>query len=139
MTWPEVNVLLMLAVAEHPSRDATMDWLATVSEDLVVFCRITQIGLCRLLINVSVMNGRPLTASQAWKVSDTVATDRRLTSDGGFHCYKANWVHLKNNGETSGSQFVLLLVADEPRALRVFHHTFPPPCDPHCSARPCMS
>jgi hypothetical protein len=49
------------------------------SSDLVAFCRLTQMGLLRLLTTSAAMDGRPLNMRQAWKIYDAFMTDERLT------------------------------------------------------------
>jgi toxin-antitoxin system PIN domain toxin len=51
------------------------------SEELVV-CRISQLGLLRLLSNPVVMLSSACTTDQAWRVYDTMMADDRFTFQG---------------------------------------------------------
>lgn len=75
---PDVNVWIALAVGEHTHCAAARAWLDTVDER-VVFCRITQMGLLRLLTNPSVMRADTLSLSRAWRMFDAFMTDSRIS------------------------------------------------------------
>jgi len=69
---PDINVWLALSWALHPHSRKAWQWLrsATVvaeDPDLVLFCRITQLGLLRLLSTPAVMGGSAVTIGEAWK------------------------------------------------------------------------
>jgi toxin-antitoxin system PIN domain toxin len=67
----DVNLWLATLVAEHPHHDAAIHWWSNdvVSEDRrVAFCRITQLGVLRLLTNVRVMGGQRKTIEAAWAI-----------------------------------------------------------------------
>ena len=70
-SFPDVNVWLALAAADHGHHAQAVHWLDTCSDPVIAFCRVTQAGLLRLLTNRGVMGGYPLTADGAWKVADT--------------------------------------------------------------------
>jgi uncharacterized protein len=73
---PDINVWLALA-AEHTHRHAALNWWRQY-EGTIGFCRMTQIGLLRLLTTSSVMNGKPLSMRQAWKIYDSFTRDERV-------------------------------------------------------------
>ena len=75
---PDVNVWVALAVAEHVHQNAARQWLDSVIDDDIAFCRVTQMGLLRLLTNPSAFGKDVLTASTAWKVFDLFAQDGRV-------------------------------------------------------------
>ena len=76
-SFPDLNVWLALAVADHPHHSSAKSWWeAEVS--LIGFSRLTQIGLLRLLTTASVMGGMPLTNVEAWRVYDAFLTDPRV-------------------------------------------------------------
>jgi toxin-antitoxin system PIN domain toxin len=66
-----VNVWLALAHEIHPQHPTVMSWGESLDSDAVVyFCRLTQLGLLRLLTNQSAMGRDVLTQSQAWEAFD---------------------------------------------------------------------
>ena len=73
----DVNVWLATLVAEHPHHDVATGWwrddVLPASEE-VAFCRLTQLGLLRVLSSERVMGRQRMDHSQAWAVfSDVVA------------------------------------------------------------------
>ena len=68
--FPDVNVWIALTVAEHTHHEAATKWYNTAEWDSLVFSRVTQMGLLRLLTNEHVMGKRVVTASGAWKIMD---------------------------------------------------------------------
>ncbi len=74
---PDLNVWLALAVDTHPHHAPAKRWFED-NADHLVFCRITEMGLLRLLTNSTVMSGAPLTAAGAWKVLDSLLGDPNI-------------------------------------------------------------
>jgi toxin-antitoxin system PIN domain toxin len=69
--FPDVNVWLALAHGIHPHHSVARAWGESLGGDTVVyFCRITQLGLLRLLTNESAMGEDVLTQSEAWGAFD---------------------------------------------------------------------
>ena len=75
---PDVNVWVALTVGEHIHHASATAWLSNCREDLLVFCRITQMGLLRLLTNSHVMAGGALTPAAAWRALDAYLADTRF-------------------------------------------------------------
>ena len=75
---PDVNVWIALAVSGHPQHTSANDWFENAGSDRLVFCRITEMGLLRLLTNAHVMDGAALTAEEAWNVRDQFHSDSRV-------------------------------------------------------------
>ena len=72
----DVNVWLATLVEEHPHHDAATGWwrekVLPASED-VAFCRLTQLGLLRLLSSERVMGRQRMDHAHAWAVFGEVA------------------------------------------------------------------
>src|ERR1700733_1125104 len=77
LVFPDVNVWLALASEEHTQRNAALDWWRP-NDGPIAFCRITQMGLLRLLTTAAVMNNRPLSMKEAWKAYDGFLDDERV-------------------------------------------------------------
>lgn len=75
---PDVNVWFALAVEDHPHHAAAVRWWDQEADAQAGFCRLTQIGLLRLLTTASAMGGAPLTNEDAWRVYDGFAGDTRV-------------------------------------------------------------
>ena len=77
----DVNVWLATLVAEHPHHDAATGWwregVLPAGED-VAFCRLTQLGLLRLLTSESVMGRQRLDHAHAWAVFAEIAAQERV-------------------------------------------------------------
>jgi hypothetical protein len=66
-----VNVWLALAHEIHPHHKSAAIWEESLSpEDVLCFCRFTQLGLLRLLTNSTAMREDVLTQAQAWSAYD---------------------------------------------------------------------
>lgn len=75
---PDINVWIALAIAEHVHHPAAQKWLDT-SEEAVVFCRVTQMGLLRLLTNRSALGSDTLSPPQAWGAFDAFLRNSRIS------------------------------------------------------------
>ena len=76
----DINVWLALSWGGHPSSGAAHAWLAAEprTKSKLLFCRITQLGLLRLLTNELVVGGDTLTLEAAFKVEDRWLEDPRV-------------------------------------------------------------
>lgn len=76
----DINVWLALSWGGHPSSVAAHAWLAVEAgvKSRLLFCRITQLGLMRLLTNESVVGGDALTVEAAFAVEDRWREDPRV-------------------------------------------------------------
>jgi toxin-antitoxin system PIN domain toxin len=75
---PDVNVWIALVAEGHVHHVPAREWFAAQPAASVAFCRITQMGLLRLLTNSSVMGRSPRTIVQAWQTFAQLRADRRL-------------------------------------------------------------
>lgn len=76
----DINVWLALTWRLHPASPVAHKWLATLAKEKtrLVFCRITQLGLLRLLTNEAVMGDSVLNIAQALLVFDQWCEDPRV-------------------------------------------------------------
>ena len=75
---PDVNVWLALASQRHVHAGLCGAWLKSMDSAEVNFCRVTQMGLLRLLTNEAVMGGDVLASGDAWRVYRNILTDDRI-------------------------------------------------------------
>ena len=75
---PDVNVWVALASRKHVHYGVCSAWLDKIESETVVFCRITQMGLLRLLTNPAVMGADVLTSRDAWRAYRTILSDERI-------------------------------------------------------------
>ena len=75
---PDVNIWIALAAEGHVHHVPARDWFAAQPAASVAFCRITQMGLLRLLTNSNVMGRAPRTIVQAWETFAQLRADPRL-------------------------------------------------------------
>lgn len=78
--FPDVNVWLALSYESHVHYSVARTWFERVDHDArVCFCRLTQIGLLRLLTTIAVM-GEDEVLSQvgAWRIYDRWLEDDRV-------------------------------------------------------------
>jgi len=71
-------VWLALSWANHMHSDAAWTWFSRREDDRFFFCRLTQLGLLRLLATSAVMGKDVRTIGEAWKVYDRWLEDSRV-------------------------------------------------------------
>ena len=74
----DVNVWVALAAVGHVHHSLARAWFEESETSHVMFNRITQMGLLRLLTNHKVMGSNVLTAPDAWKVYASLCDDDRV-------------------------------------------------------------
>jgi len=77
-TLADVNCLLACCYERHAHHPPALAWLEQQDELSVAVCRNTQMGLLRLLTNITVMGNEVCTLRQAWEVYDTLMSDERF-------------------------------------------------------------
>lgn len=75
---PDVNVWLALASRRHIHSEFCSRWFKTVESGAVVFCRISQMGLLRLLTTEAAMGSDVLSSRDAWRAYGVMLTDERI-------------------------------------------------------------
>jgi toxin-antitoxin system PIN domain toxin len=74
---PDVNVWVARTSGRHVHAAACRIWLDSLDQDQVMFCRVTQMGLLRLLTSESLMGSEVLSQRDAWKAYATILADAR--------------------------------------------------------------
>jgi hypothetical protein len=75
---PDPNVWLALSWGSHPHSTIAWHWFRSLETDTVLYCRLTQIGLLRLLTTHAVMGDDCLTVKGAWAVYDRWRSDPKV-------------------------------------------------------------
>jgi toxin-antitoxin system PIN domain toxin len=78
LSLPDVNVWIALAAEGHIHHRPAREWFVAQEDASIAFCRITQMGMLRLLTNANVMGRTPRTIRQAWETFGQLSGDRRL-------------------------------------------------------------
>ena len=73
----DVGVWLAAVWGRHAHYPVASDWLNQQTDDLVI-CRVTQMGLLRLLSNPAIMGDDSVDRSQAWRLFDQLWSDERV-------------------------------------------------------------
>jgi toxin-antitoxin system PIN domain toxin len=73
----DVGVWLAALWGRHVHNPVASEWVNGQADDLV-FCRVTQMGLLRLLSNPAIMGGDAVDRSQAWRLFDRLWSDERV-------------------------------------------------------------
>ncbi len=69
--FPDINVWVALTYEGHAHHRNAATWFATLTTDVsLVFCRLTQLGLLRLLTTEAVMGDEVMTQPGAWAAYD---------------------------------------------------------------------
>ncbi|MGH9632673.1 MAG: TA system VapC family ribonuclease toxin [Bryobacteraceae bacterium] len=75
---PDVNVWLALASRRHVHASICSSWINSIQSGVAAFCRVTQMGLLRLLTSEAVMGSDVLSSSDAWRVYRKIREDERI-------------------------------------------------------------
>jgi uncharacterized protein len=73
----DVGVWLAAAWGRHVHHVVAAEWFDDQADDLV-FCRVTQMSLLRLLSNPAIMRDDAVDRSRAWRVFDELWADERV-------------------------------------------------------------
>jgi predicted nucleic acid-binding protein len=77
LSFPDVNVWLALTLEHHVHRSPAAEWWKA-AEGSIVFTRVTQISVLRLLTTSGAMDGKPISMAEAWRVYDGLFADDRV-------------------------------------------------------------
>jgi len=75
---PDINVWLAFVSEAHQHHAVSRAFMDQLDPRQAAFCRISQMGLLRLLTNSAVMHRNVLTQAQAWNVHAQLARDERF-------------------------------------------------------------
>jgi uncharacterized protein len=64
---PDLNVWLALSDADHQHHARARRYWETEAAPELAFCRVSMLGLLRLLTHTKVMRGMPFTPAEAWQ------------------------------------------------------------------------
>ena len=78
MSFPDIHVWLAIAATEHVHAAVAKGWWEQETGS-IAFRRLTQLGFLRLMTTAAVMDGKPLTMTEAWRVYDRLYDDDRVT------------------------------------------------------------
>jgi len=76
---PDLNVWVALAYDGHQHHASAKAWLAGLNEGPIYFCRLTQLGLLRLLTHPSVMGEDVRSQKESWLIYDSLLRDDRVS------------------------------------------------------------
>lgn len=74
----DVNLLLALVYARHAHHAQAARWVDDRCDQEIALCRVTQLGLLRLLSNATVMQQDTCTHENAWRIWDSILGDGRF-------------------------------------------------------------
>ena len=97
----DVNTWLALVAEGHVHHRAAREWFLSLGEREAVFCRITQMGLLRLLTQPAVMNKGAMTPEQAWKAYQSLRHDSRVAFAGEPIGLESTWMRLMNEAASA--------------------------------------
>lgn len=76
---PDVNVLFPLLVSRHVHRSAALEWFDGVDVAQVAVCRLTKLGVLRLLCTPQIMGADALTPTAAIEAFGALEADERIS------------------------------------------------------------
>ena len=68
--FPDINVWIALSATRHSHHKQALQWLRSLDDVRLIFCRFTQLGFLRLLTTEAVMGKETLTQAEAWEEYD---------------------------------------------------------------------
>lgn len=74
----DVNLWVALTVKNHVHHEPALAWFNEAPLRSSAFCRVTQMGLLRMLTNTAVMGPAALTMTAAWEIYDVLLADDRI-------------------------------------------------------------
>jgi uncharacterized protein len=74
----DINVWLAMTWEQHPQHVPAANWQNTVESGQLLFCRLTMMGLLRLLTNQAVMGDSTMNVAAALQVYDQWREDPRV-------------------------------------------------------------
>jgi uncharacterized protein len=73
----DVGVWLAAVWGRHVHQAVAAEWFGNETDD-IAFCRVTQMGLLRLLANPAIMGDDAINRSQAWRTYGQLWADERV-------------------------------------------------------------
>jgi toxin-antitoxin system PIN domain toxin len=73
----DVGLWLAAVWGRHVHHPVAVDWLGRETDD-IAFCRVTQMGLLRLLSSPAIMGDDAIDCGQAWRIYDQLYADERV-------------------------------------------------------------
>jgi hypothetical protein len=70
---------MALVNADHEHHESAVKWWGAEATDQIIFSRVTQMSVLRLLTTAAVMGGKPLTMAQAWATYSRIFEDERVS------------------------------------------------------------
>jgi toxin-antitoxin system PIN domain toxin len=92
----DVNTWLALVAEGHVYHRLARDWFSSLGEREAVFCRVSQMGLLRLLTQPAVMNKGVMSPELAWKAYQALRHDPRVAFAGEPAGLESTWMRLMN-------------------------------------------
>jgi toxin-antitoxin system PIN domain toxin len=127
---PDVNFWIALNFNRHVHNRIATAWLASVASDQLAFCRITELGLLRLLTNQRVMGTDLHSPTRAWKIYEETRSDLRIVFLSEGAGFTELWRQAANQISPSGNAWTdayLAVFAHHTNATVVtFDRTFKP-------------
>jgi len=74
---PDVNLLVALLAETHPFQSKSLAWWEGRENHSVAICRVTQMGMLRVLTNAKALPAGACTIPRAWDLVDELLSDQR--------------------------------------------------------------
>lgn len=97
-TLPDINIWVALVSERHMHHNLAREWFAALPSDSAAFCRVSQMGLLRLLTNSRVMGEDTVTQQQAWQVYEQLRRNSRVVLGAEPAEFEETWKRLTQAG-----------------------------------------
>ena len=102
---PDVNILLALVAEGHTHHKSAREWFRAQANDSVAVCRVTQMGLLRLLTNPKVLPPGVCSIHRAWEISNEMRADKRVLFDSEPPNIEAAWMAMMQHPAARSSSW----------------------------------
>jgi len=96
----DLNVWLAIVWGRHEHHDIAKKWFDAEEDDLI-FCRVTQLGLLRLVTNAAVTGSDALLRRRAWDLYAELIADPRIRFLAEPHGLEVFWVAFSKRDDRS--------------------------------------
>ena len=120
----DVNVWLAIAYDQHLHHEPAVEWFEGLDRQCACLCRVTQMGLLRLLTQEKVMGRDTRSQSKAWSVVDALLDDERVWYAGEPSAMDRDFRSLTKSSHASANLWTDAYLAAFSRAAGLYLATF---------------
>ncbi len=98
---PDANFWLALAWSGHVAHPVAKSWWEADSRRQIIFCRVTEMALLRLLTNRTILRDEAKTQAGAWQIYETLRRSPRVEFLGEPPGFNQQWQNFSSRDTTA--------------------------------------